>query len=137
MPKKKKKRKTTSENEKSNLFLLKKILRGSVFSVIIFFALLLLLSAVIVKFGAGESIQNILVFIFAAISTFCGAFFAMRKTSEKGLFLGLAVAFPAVIMVSVVLLAVLNDIGTKTLIMALLMLIGGAAGGVTAVNRKR
>ncbi len=135
MPKNRKRRVTSSENENSRTTFIKRILWGSLFSVIAFFAILLLLALIVVKFGVSDSMQNILVFFVSLLSTFLGAFMGLRKTHEKGLVSGSLVSVPAIIAVCLVLLTVVNDIGIKTIIMSLLMIVGGALGGIAAVNK--
>lgn len=134
MPKKRKKR-VSSENENSRTAFVKRILWGSLFSVIAFFVILLVLALIVVKTGLSDSMQSVLTFFSALLSTFVGAFLSLRKTHEKGLVSGLLASLPAIVTVCFVLLAAVGDVGLKTIVMSLLMMLGGALGGIAAVNK--
>lgn len=135
MPKKRKKRKSSSGNENSRTAFIKRILWGSLFSVVFFFVFMLILALVVVKAGLSDSMQNILVFFVSLLSVFAGAFLSLRKTCEKGLMSGFLVSLPVIVFICAVLLAVVKDISVRTAIMSLLMMTGGALGGIAAVNR--
>ena len=135
MPKNKKKRVSSKENVNPRITFLKKIMWGSIFSLIFFFMLMFILALVVVKAGFFESMQNILVFFVALLSTFTGAFLSLRKTREKGLLTGVLSSLPVIIIVSFVILAVADNVGIRTAVMSLLMILGGALGGIAAVNR--
>lgn len=135
MPKKRKRRMSSPESENSRTAFVKRILWGSLFSVILFFILMLILSLIVVKAGLSDSMQNILVFFVSLLSVFAGAFLSLRKTYEKGLLSGVLVSLPVIVFICAVLLAVVKDIGLRTAIMALLMMLGGALGGIAAVNK--
>ena len=135
MPKKRKRRMSSPESENSRTSFVKRILWGSLFSVILFFILMLILSLIVVKAGLSDSMQNILVFFVSLLSVFAGAFLSLRKTYEKGLLSGVLVSLPVIVFICAVLLAVVKDIGLRTAIMALLMMLGGALGGIAAVNK--
>ena len=135
MPKKQKRRMSSSESENSRTAFIKRILWGSLFSVVFFFVFMLILALVVVKAGLSDSMQNILVFFVSLLSVFAGAFLSLRKTCEKGLMSGFLVSLPVIVFICAVLLSVVKDIGVRTAIMSLLMMAGGALGGIAAVNR--
>lgn len=135
MPKKRKRRMSSAENENSRTAFIKRILWGSFFSIVFFFIFMLILALVVVKAGLSDSMQNILVFFVSLLSVFAGAFLSLRKTYEKGLMSGVLVSLPVSVFISAVLLAVVKDIGLRTAIMSLLMMLGGALGGIAAVNK--
>ena len=135
MPKNKKKRVSSKENVNPRVTFLKKIMWGSIFSLIFFFVLMLILALIVVKAGISESVQSILVFFVSLLSTFAGAFLSLRNTREKGLLSGVLASLPVIIIVSFVILAVADNVGIRTVIMSLLMVLGGALGGIAAVNR--
>ncbi len=135
MPKNKKRRVASKENDNPRIVFMKKILRGGLFSFISFFAMMLILALVVVKAGLSESLQNILVFFVSLLSTFAGTFLSLRKTREKGLLSGLLTSLPVIVIVCFILLAVADNVGLRTIIMSLLMMLGGALGGIAAVNR--
>lgn len=132
---KKRKRKETDNN--SGMVYVKRILKGSFISLVIFLVLLLFLSLAVVKIGVGDSVQNVAVFLFALFSTFAGAFLSLMKRKDKGIQSGFFISLPAILMMCIILMSVCHDIGLKTLIMALLMMAGGALGGIAAVNKKK
>ena len=135
MPKKQKRRMSSSESENSRTAFIKRILWGSLFSVVFFFVFMLILALVVVKAGLSDSMQNILVFFVSLLSVFAGAFLSLRKTCEKGLMSGFLVSLPVIVFICAVLLSVVKDIGVRTAIMSLLMMAGGALGGIAAVNK--
>ena len=79
--------------------------------------------------------QNILVFFVSLLSTFTGTFLSLRKTREKGLMSGVITSLPEIVIVCFVLLTVADNVGVRTIIMSLLMMLGGALGGIAAVNK--
>ncbi len=135
MPRNKKRRVSTKDNDNPRVSFMKKIMWGSLFSLISFFAMMLVLALVVVKAGISESMQKILVLFVSLLSTFIGSFLSLRKTREKGLLSGVLTSLPVIVIVCFVLLAVADNVGTRTIIMSLLMTLGGALGGIAAVNR--
>lgn len=137
MPKSKprKRKKQLKDNENPRTQFLKRIFRGSLISAGFFFLLLFILALFVVKFGLSDSTQNIFVFFFAVFSVFAGSFAALHKTQEKGLISGTLCAVPAILLVCIILLIFMHKLGFKTAIMSLLMLLGGALGGIAAVNK--
>lgn len=135
MPQKKKKRKPSAEKKNPKKEFVRRIISGGIYSVLIFLALLLILAICIVKAGVSDGMQNFFVFFFALLASFLGAFISLRKVHEKGLVSGLLVSAVATGISCLVLLAVVHDVGIKTLVMAVLMLLGGALGGIVAVNK--
>ncbi len=137
MPKTKKRRNHPDEKTDSKSYFLKKVIKGGVVSAAIYFAFLLLCALAVMKLNFTDSMQNICVFALAPVSTFIASYFSLKKNNEKGLYSGVSIAFCGAVITSIVLLAIINSIGAKTLLMALLMIIGGALGGITAVNSKK
>ena len=135
MPKNKKRRVSPKESDNPRIVFLKKIMWGSIFSLTSFFAIMLILAFIVVKAGLSESMQNILVFFVSLLSTFIGTFLSLHKTHEKGLLSGVIISLPVIVMVCFVLLAVAGNVGVRTIIMSLLMMLGGALGGIAAVNK--
>lgn len=135
MPKKRKRRVSPKENENPRIVFLKRILWGSLCSLVAFFVILLILAFIVMKAGISDSMQTMLTLAASLIATFIGAFLSLRKTHEKGLLSGVLVSVPALIIMCVVLFAVFGELGVKTLVMALLMMLGGALGGIAAVNK--
>ncbi len=135
MPKNKKRRVSSKENDNPRVAFLKKIMWGGLFSLISFFVMMLILAFIVVKSGISESMQNILVFFVSLLSTFTGTFLSLRKTREKGLLSGVITSLPVIVIVCFVLLAVADNVGVRTIIMSLLMMLGGALGGIAAVNK--
>ena len=135
MPKKRKRRIREGENDNPRKSFLRRILKGSIFSALVFFAVLLISALVTMKTSLSDTMQNFLVFFSSLLGPFAGAFLALHKTREKGLLSGVLVSVPVIVLVCIVLLAVVGTLGIKTLIMALLMMLGGALGGIAAVNK--
>lgn len=135
MPKKRKKRMSSNENKNPRTAFIKRILWGSLYSITAFFVILLALAFVVMKAGISDSMQTVFAFAASLLGTFIGAFLSLRKTHEKGLVSGVFVSVPATIIMCIVLLAVFGELGIKTGIMALLMMLGGALGGIAAVNK--
>ncbi len=132
----KRKKRKPIQNENSNSAYIKKLFTGSLISVISFFVLTFVMSLAVVKIGVGDSLQTIAMFLFSVLSTFIGAFFSLMKTREKGLVWGFLSSLPAIIFICIVLLIALKDIGVKTIVMSLLMMLGGTLGGIAAVNKR-
>lgn len=130
-----KRKKQVNDNENPRTQFLKRIFRGSLFSAGFFFLFLFILALFVVKLGFSDSTQNIFVFFSAVFSVFAGSFAALHKTHEKGLLSGSLCAVPTILLVCIVLLIFMHKLGLKTVIMSLLMLLGGALGGIAAVNR--
>lgn len=135
MPKKRKRRVSSGENENPRKAFIKRTLYGSLFSLIAFFAILLILAFIVMKAGIADSMQTLLTLAASLLATFIGAFLSLRKTHEKGLVSGLLVSVPAIAVICIVLLAVFGELGLKTIVMALMMMLGGALGGIAAVNK--
>lgn len=136
MPKNRKKRKASTEKNDPRKTFIQRLIRGGIYSSLIFFALLFVLAMCIVKTNISDSMQNIFVFFFALLASFSGAFISLRKTQEKGLVSGLLVGFVVIVISCLVLLATVRNLGARTLVMSALMLLGGALGGIIAVNKQ-
>ena len=137
MPKTNKRRSRPAEKTDSKPYFIKKAIKGGIASAIIYFTFLLLCAVAVMNLRVTDSMQNIAVFSLAPLSTFIASFFSLRKNNEKGLYSGAAIALCAAVITSVVLFAIIHSLGTKTILMALLMIIGGALGGITAVNSQK
>ncbi len=137
MFKNKKKRFSQTDKENPYIHFIKKTLWGSFFSLVFFFILIFIFSLIVLKFNISELMQTVLVFSSCLLSTFLGSFTVLGKIKEKGLISGFLSAVPAVLTLCLILLIFLHSLGLKTIIMALLMLAGGAIGGIVAMNRKK
>lgn len=137
MPKTKKRRNRPDEKSDSKAAFLKKTIKGGIISTVIYFVFLLLCALAVMKLRFTDSMQNIAVFSLAPFSTFITSFFMLKKNNEKGLYSGVSIAFFSAIITSLILLAIIHTLGVKTILMALLMITGGAVGGITAVNSKK
>ena len=137
MPKTKKRRNRPDEKTDSKSYFLKKVIKGGIACAVIYFIFLLLCALAVMKLRVTDSMQNIGVFSLAPISAFLASYFSLRKNNERGLYSGVLIAFCGAIITSLVLFAIVHTLGTKTILMALLMIIGGALGGITAVNSQK
>lgn len=135
MQKKRKRRVSSSENENPRIGFLKRILWGSFYSLVAFFVILLILAFIVMKAGVSDSMQTIFALAASLLSTFIGAFLSLRKTHEKGMVSGVLVSVPVIIVTCIILLAVFGSLGLKTIVMTFLMMLGGASGGIAAVNK--
>ena len=135
MPKNKKRRVSAKESDNPRTVFMKRIMWGSIFSLVSFFTTMLILALIVVKAGIPETTQRLLVFFVALLSTFIGSFISLRKTKEKGLLSGVLVSLLVIVIVCFVILAVADNVGVRTVIMSLLMMLGGALGGIAAVNK--
>ncbi len=136
MPKKRKRRVSSSENKNPGNIFLRKVLKGSLLSLVLFFAVLLILALIMTKAGLTEIMQTILTMSASFIATFTGAFLLVGKSREKGLVTGVLMSLPLIVITSVVLLILFGNLGIRTVIMALVMMLGGALGGVARVNQR-
>ena len=135
MPKNKKRRSRPGENENSKQAILKKYLFGGLLSAVLFFILLLIPALLTMNTDLSDTMQNILVFFFAMLSSFTGSFFTLKKQRENGLISGAITSLFCITAVCLVLLGILHTLGGKTAIMSLIMLAGGSLGGIVAVNK--
>ena len=136
MPKNKKRRTfSSSNNNNTNSATVKKLIFSGTISSILFFILMILLAFITMKATVSDSMQNILVFLFAAASPLTGAFLTFKKENTKGIILGASSAAVCIIITCIVLISILHTLGLKTLLMSALMLIGGISGGILAVNK--
>ena len=134
MPKNKKSR-NYSFNNNTNSATVKKLIFSGTISSILFFILMILLAFITMKATVSDSMQNILVFLFAAASPLIGAFLTFKKENTKGIILGASSAAVCIIITCIVLISILHTLGLKTLLMSALMLVGGISGGIIAVNK--
>ncbi|MBE6783818.1 MAG: TIGR04086 family membrane protein [Ruminococcaceae bacterium] len=136
MPKSKRRRSPSSNDKNIFSVFAKKIISGGAISSLLFFLLMLLLALITMKAKVSDTMQNILVFFFAVLSPFVGSFIVFRKESNKGIMLGAFSATASIIIACIVLLCFLHTLGTKTILMSALMLLGGISGGIAAVNKR-
>lgn len=134
MPKNKKSR-NYSFNNNTNSATVKKLIFSGTISSILFFIMMILLAFITMKATISDSMQNILVFLFAAASPLTGAFLTFKKENTKGIILGASSATVCIIITCIVLISILHTLGLKTLLMSALMLVGGISGGILAVNK--
>ncbi|MBE6821008.1 MAG: TIGR04086 family membrane protein [Ruminococcaceae bacterium] len=130
------KNKSTRRNEVSgNNYI--RILVGSAVSVIMFFVLLALFALFSLKNGANSSLYFPAGVAFALLSGIAGGFAAVRPIKQKGVPYGALSGFISSLFCAAVLFVVNgNKAGSGLFILAGLMLLGGAAGGIGAVNLK-
>lgn len=130
-------KKRQNSNENIRLQMGKQILMGSIIGTILFFLMILTFSFLIIKSDISDSLQNIISFLSAIASAFIGGYASAFRLKSKGLIRGIISAFVQAIIVAVILLSVLQDLGLRTILMIIAMMLGGAIGGITAVNKRK
>ena len=122
------KNKSTRRNEESgNNYV--RILIGSAVSAVIFFVLLAMFALFSVYVPAGIA--------FALLSGLAGGFATVRPIKQKGVPYGALSGFIASLFCSAVLFIVNGSkAGSGLFVLAGIMILGGAAGGIGAVNLK-
>ena len=129
------KNKSTRRNEESgNNYV--RILIGSAVSAVIFFVLLALFALFSLKNGTNGSVYVPAGIVFALLSGLAGGFATVRPIKQKGLPYGVLSGFIASLFCSAVLFIVNGSAGSGLFVLAGLMILGGAAGGIGAVNLK-
>lgn len=134
---KKRRAKRTTEEQQGFRGMFPFLLRGSIVSIALFFLLLCLMSLLALHSSVPQSALVYMGLICAAIAGFAGGFFAVRKIGKNGLLLGACCTIPACIAACLCVLFVSESVGLMTLLAAMLLIAGGAGGGVLAVNFHR
>lgn len=130
------KNKSTRRNEESNNSYIR-IIVGSAVSAVMFFALLALFALFSLKSGTYGSLYVPAGIAFAFLSGVTGGFVAVRPIKQKGLPYGALSGFISSLLCAVVLFVVNgNKAGSGLFIVAGLMIVGSASGGIGAVNLK-
>ncbi len=73
--------------------------------------------------------------ICAAIGTFCGAYFAARRNTKKGIVNGLMVAAIIYVIISIVALFLDSNFTVMSLIHLAVIVLSGCIGGIMGVNK--
>lgn len=130
------KNKSTRRNEESgNNYV--RILIGSAVSAVIFFVLLALFALFSLKNGTNGSVYVPAGIAFALLSGLAGGFATVRPIKQKGVPYGALSGFIASLFCSAVLFIVNGSkAGSGLFVLAGIMILGGAAGGIGAVNLK-
>ena len=136
MPKKRKRKISSAESKNAGNNLQRKILKSSIVSLIVFFTVLIITAFIMTRSGVSETMQTIITMTASLVSPFLGAFLSLGKSREKGLMTGILMSLPSAVIVSAVLLILFGEIGLRTIIMSLAMLLGGALGGIARVNQR-
>lgn len=114
-----------------------RIFVGSAVSVIMFFVLLALFALFSLKNGANSSLYVPAGIVFALLSGIAGGFAAVRPIKQKGIPYGALSGLISSLFCSAVLFVVNgNKAGSGLFILAGLIILGSAAGGIGAVNLK-
>ncbi|NLO45298.1 MAG: TIGR04086 family membrane protein [Clostridiales bacterium] len=113
------------------------ILKGSAVGSAAFFLLLLMFASVILRFDIDSSVLAVFAFASAAIAAFISGFAAVRPTRKKGILAGALSVLPILILITVISAITCGSPGQNMLIAAAVMIAGGAAGGISAVNMRR
>ncbi len=135
MTKNRNRKSNTREDNPKKIFG-KRIIKGAVTGLISFFLMLLMISVAVIKIGLSDTVQTCAVFFSAFISSFLGSLFSCKNISEKGYLTGVITSLPIICTICIVLIVAVKNVGLNTLLMSLLMLSGGAVGGIVAVNGK-
>lgn len=99
--------------------------------------MLCIFAVIIVKKDISERIIQALSVVAVSLGTFAGGFVSARLMRKNGLFAGLITSIPvAAVIILTVALFCGGSVSIVTVVAALLMLIAGAVGGITAVNIK-
>lgn len=133
---KKNKKKKNLSNDNSKKSIMKKITIGAVAGVCLFFTFMLIFSAITVKIDLSESIKMFLPFTAIALSSFVGGYISSKMIKNNGFINGSITAAAEMLLICISLFLFNDNIGLKTAIAFLIMLITGATGGVFAVSKK-
>ncbi len=130
------KNKSTRRNEESgNNYI--KVLVGSAVSAVMFFAFLGLFALFSLKNGTNSSLYMPAGVVFSFLSGITGGFVTVRPIKQKGVPYGALSGFISSLFCAVVLFVVNgNKAGSGLFIVAGLMILGSAVGGIGAVNLK-
>lgn len=129
--------KQRNNKDESSKSFITKIAVGTAVSVIMYFALIALYAAVSFKSGASSSMYMPVGIVMGIISGFAGGFAAVRPIKQKGAIYGALCGFASAILCSAALFIINgNKAGNGIFILIAAMILGGAAGGISAVNLK-
>ena len=131
-----KKKKKSPSNDNSKKAIIKKIIIGTAVGLGLFYGLMLIFSAITVKVDLSESIKKILPFIAIALSSFVGGYVSCRMIKNNGFINGSITASAEMLLICISLFLFNDNIGLKTAVAFLIMLITGAIGGILAVSKK-
>ena len=131
-----KKKKKSPSNYNSKKSIIKKIIIGTAVGLGLFYGLMLIFSAITVKVDLSESIKKILPFIAIALSSFVGGYVSCRMIKNNGFINGSITASAEMLLICISLFLFNDNIGLKTAVAFLIMLITGAIGGILAVSKK-
>ncbi len=130
------KTKSKRREDKSDNFLLK-IFIGVLIGCIVFFVGTALYAMLSLKIGGEESYYKVIGWIIGFFSGASAGFASVRTIKEKGvLFGGVTGLLVSVIIASVLFIVNNSSAGRGIFILMPLMVAGGIAGGITAVNLK-
>jgi len=116
---------------------LKAILIGVIGAIIVMLILLCVISALFTySFAMPEKTLSYIVLIADAAGAFCGAYLCAAVSKSRGLLLGLICGFILFVILFLAGLCSGGSISTLTLIRFVVLMLCGAAGGVTGVNKK-
>lgn len=113
------------------------VLKGSAAGTVVFFLLLLIFSRAILSFDIDSSLLAVFAFASAALAAFVSGFAAVRPTRKKGVPVGALSVLPILVVIATASAIASGSLGRNLLIAAAIMLLGGAAGGISAVNVRR
>lgn len=116
-------------------YVIRKTLVGSLIGTVLFFTLLCLAAAVILKKPIETKLFPIISLFISALSAFISGFVAVRPIRKNGILMGLCSCAPLVIIAgATVLFETGGNIGIMTAVMAGIMILCAALGGIAAVN---
>ncbi len=114
-----------------------KIAVGAAVVAVMFFVMIAVYALVALKTGSGSSMYMPVGALIGALSGLIGGFVAAKLIAQKGIVFGALSAFISAILCSAVMFFVNgNKSGTGIFIFMAAMILGGALGGVAAMNMK-
>lgn len=127
----------TTRKDDGSKNLAAKIAVGSAVSVILYFVLIAFYALAAFKTGLSSSLYMPIGVVLGALSGLVGGFVAVKPIMQKGIVFGALSGLISAIICSAVTFAVNgNKAGNGIFIFMAAMLLGGAAGGVAAMNLK-
>ena len=121
------------EDSKSTFF--NKLLIGSILGFLVFFAFVALYALVSLKTNGDTSLYKPAGWIMGFISGVIGGFVSVRPIKEKGAIFGALSGATVSFLVATVLFLINNSsAGSSVFVIMGLIIAGGIAGGITAVN---
>lgn len=114
-----------------------KIVIGSIWGIIAFFVFIALYALFSLKTGGETSLYKPAGWFFGFLSGFIGGFVSVRPVKQKGAIYGAVSGSAISLLVAIVLFFINNSsAGSGVFVLMGLILAGGIAGGITAVNLK-